>query len=259
MTPNSTTTTKNDLISSKPHMLHNFQLCDSERSDECIDFTMMYVKSKHFLTVLKKIEKNKKKAGKWVPLCCTLGGGVDLGLGITYEELCIKFSRTLDNLSYVTPRPYKKSLTFKNNFNKANKIFIDLFKKKKNNENYNSFQTGQKVSNTYGLSLQVDLNLYSTKTLTCAMCHKTIIQLGHERSPATVSEGNRITGLKEVVARCHEYQRPTDHNAIATKFHQEIFSCEGAYWQTFGSIRPFQVYNLGAHMYKYRLGVELFD
>ncbi|KAE9534012.1 hypothetical protein AGLY_008748, partial [Aphis glycines] len=30
--------------------------------------------------------------GKWVPFCCTLGGGVDLGLGITYEELCITFS-----------------------------------------------------------------------------------------------------------------------------------------------------------------------
>ncbi|KAE9521694.1 hypothetical protein AGLY_017914 [Aphis glycines] len=37
----------------------------------------------------------KKKVGKWVPFCCTLGGGVDLGLGITYEELCIKFSTTI--------------------------------------------------------------------------------------------------------------------------------------------------------------------
>ncbi|KAF0773331.1 Uncharacterized protein FWK35_00006550 [Aphis craccivora] len=31
------------------------------------------VKSKHFPTDLKKIEKKRKKAGKWVPLCCTLG------------------------------------------------------------------------------------------------------------------------------------------------------------------------------------------
>ncbi|KAE9524227.1 hypothetical protein AGLY_015266 [Aphis glycines] len=31
--------------------------------------------------------------GKWVPLCCTLGGGVDLGLGTTYKKPCIKFSR----------------------------------------------------------------------------------------------------------------------------------------------------------------------
>ncbi|KAE9541884.1 hypothetical protein AGLY_003875 [Aphis glycines] len=38
---------------------------------------------------------NTKKAGKWVPFCCTLGGGVDLGLRITYEELCIKFSKGL--------------------------------------------------------------------------------------------------------------------------------------------------------------------
>ncbi|KAE9527693.1 hypothetical protein AGLY_012766 [Aphis glycines] len=33
-----------------------------------------------------------KKSGQVVPFCCTLEGGVDLGLGITYEELCIKFS-----------------------------------------------------------------------------------------------------------------------------------------------------------------------
>ncbi|KAE9532771.1 hypothetical protein AGLY_009852 [Aphis glycines] len=33
--------------------------------------------------------------GKWVPLCCTLGSGVDLGLGKTYEKLSIKFSSIL--------------------------------------------------------------------------------------------------------------------------------------------------------------------
>ncbi|KAE9538809.1 hypothetical protein AGLY_005391 [Aphis glycines] len=38
---------------------------------------------------------HRKKVGKWVPLCCTLGGGVDLGLGITYEELCIKFTTSI--------------------------------------------------------------------------------------------------------------------------------------------------------------------
>ncbi|KAE9525939.1 hypothetical protein AGLY_013988 [Aphis glycines] len=36
---------------------------------------------------------NKNEVGKWVPLCCTLGGGVDLGLGTTYKKPCIKFSR----------------------------------------------------------------------------------------------------------------------------------------------------------------------
>ncbi|KAE9532621.1 hypothetical protein AGLY_009702 [Aphis glycines] len=30
--------------------------------------------------------------GKWKPFCCTLGGGVDLGLGVTYEKYCIKCS-----------------------------------------------------------------------------------------------------------------------------------------------------------------------
>ncbi|KAE9542884.1 hypothetical protein AGLY_002795 [Aphis glycines] len=29
---------------------------------------------------------NKKKAGKWVPFCGTLGGGVDLGLGYLYKH-----------------------------------------------------------------------------------------------------------------------------------------------------------------------------
>ncbi|KAE9540754.1 hypothetical protein AGLY_003999 [Aphis glycines] len=46
----------------------------------------------------KKSRKTKKKTGKWVPFCCTLGGGVDLGLGITYEELCIQFSTLCNEL-----------------------------------------------------------------------------------------------------------------------------------------------------------------
>ncbi|KAE9533170.1 hypothetical protein AGLY_009598 [Aphis glycines] len=33
--------------------------------------------------------------GKWVPFYCSLGDGVDLRLGITYEELCIQFSKQL--------------------------------------------------------------------------------------------------------------------------------------------------------------------
>ncbi|KAE9537638.1 hypothetical protein AGLY_006661 [Aphis glycines] len=38
-------------------------------------------------------EEKCKKVGKWVPLCCTLGGGVDLGLGTTHKEPCNKFSK----------------------------------------------------------------------------------------------------------------------------------------------------------------------
>ncbi|KAE9534077.1 hypothetical protein AGLY_008813 [Aphis glycines] len=37
----------------------------------------------------------KKKSGQVGTLCCTLGGEVNLGLGITYEELCINFSNIL--------------------------------------------------------------------------------------------------------------------------------------------------------------------
>ncbi|KAE9544840.1 hypothetical protein AGLY_000382 [Aphis glycines] len=56
-----------------------------------------------------------KKAGKWVPFCCTLGGGVDLGLGITYEELCIKFSSIL-----IGPKKFYRH--FKKKFSEKLKI-----------------------------------------------------------------------------------------------------------------------------------------
>ncbi|KAE9537387.1 hypothetical protein AGLY_006410 [Aphis glycines] len=53
----------------------------------------------------------------WVPLCYTLGGGVDLGLGITYEELCINFSNIL-TLPKTFYRHFKKKILRKiENFN----------------------------------------------------------------------------------------------------------------------------------------------
>ncbi|KAE9544390.1 hypothetical protein AGLY_001569 [Aphis glycines] len=55
--------------------------------------------------------------GKWIPLCCTLGGGVDLGLGITYEELCIKFSSIL-----IGPKKFNRH--FKKNFSEKLKISV---------------------------------------------------------------------------------------------------------------------------------------
>ncbi|KAE9531337.1 hypothetical protein AGLY_010543 [Aphis glycines] len=61
--------------------------------------------------------------GKWVPLCCTLGGGVDLGLGITYEELCIKFSSIL-----IGPKKFYRH--FKKNF--SEKLKISVLKKTQN-------------------------------------------------------------------------------------------------------------------------------
>ncbi|KAE9530953.1 hypothetical protein AGLY_011415 [Aphis glycines] len=38
-----------------------------------------------------KIQLKLKKVGKWVTLCCTLGDGVDLGLGKTYGKLSVEF------------------------------------------------------------------------------------------------------------------------------------------------------------------------
>ncbi|KAF0702408.1 Uncharacterized protein FWK35_00026888, partial [Aphis craccivora] len=49
------------LINEEPRAVNSIIILDSERSDECIDLTMMCVKSKHFPTLFKKIEKNKKK------------------------------------------------------------------------------------------------------------------------------------------------------------------------------------------------------
>ncbi|KAE9543452.1 hypothetical protein AGLY_002252 [Aphis glycines] len=50
-------------------------------------------------------------------LCCTLGGGVDLGLGITYEELCIQFSSIL-----IGPKICYRH--FKKNFSEKLKISL---------------------------------------------------------------------------------------------------------------------------------------
>ncbi|KAE9537342.1 hypothetical protein AGLY_006365, partial [Aphis glycines] len=61
----------------------NFIL-DSERSDECIDFTMI-ITSRNNASISNfggGLYYREKKVGKWVPFCCTLGGGVDLGLGV---------------------------------------------------------------------------------------------------------------------------------------------------------------------------------
>ncbi|KAE9534955.1 hypothetical protein AGLY_008247, partial [Aphis glycines] len=63
------------------------------------------------------------KAGKWVPFCCTLGGGVDLGLGITYEELYITFSSIL-----IGPKKFYRH--FKKKF--LGKLKISFLKKSQN-------------------------------------------------------------------------------------------------------------------------------
>ncbi|KAE9524048.1 hypothetical protein AGLY_015529 [Aphis glycines] len=67
-----------------------------------------------------------KKVGKWVPLCCTLGGGVDLGLGIY-------------NLYFLNNNKYQKSFEAKPLFNAVLKIygepctkFLKLSYKRKN-------------------------------------------------------------------------------------------------------------------------------
>ncbi|KAE9534023.1 hypothetical protein AGLY_008759 [Aphis glycines] len=60
-----------------------------------------------------------KKVDKWVTFCYTLGGGVDLGLGITYEELCIKFSSIL-----MGPKKFYRH--FKKKFSEKLKISVIL-------------------------------------------------------------------------------------------------------------------------------------
>ncbi|KAE9527308.1 hypothetical protein AGLY_013006 [Aphis glycines] len=67
-------------------------------STQCMNILKEMIVCDETLTTKSMKEKysfclKKKKVGKWIPFCCTLGGGVDLGLGITYEELCIKFSK----------------------------------------------------------------------------------------------------------------------------------------------------------------------
>ncbi|KAE9536922.1 hypothetical protein AGLY_006729 [Aphis glycines] len=80
----------------------------------------------------KTLSVDRKKVGKWVPLCCTLGGGVDLGLGAK------KFYRH-----------------FKNNF--SEKLKISVLKKTQNilkiksckeNANLNNWKTYGKLSAT---------------------------------------------------------------------------------------------------------------
>ncbi|KAE9543905.1 hypothetical protein AGLY_001883 [Aphis glycines] len=58
---------------------------------------------------------------KWVPFCCTLGGEVDLGLGITYEELCIKFSRPKKFYRHFKKK-FQKNLKFQLSINISKKL-----------------------------------------------------------------------------------------------------------------------------------------
>ncbi|KAE9533241.1 hypothetical protein AGLY_009282 [Aphis glycines] len=70
-----------------------------------------------------RVTINHKKVGKWVPFCCTLGGGVDLGLGITYEELCIKIFKYFDWAKKILS-------TLQKNF--SEKLKISVLKKTQN-------------------------------------------------------------------------------------------------------------------------------
>ncbi|KAE9524482.1 hypothetical protein AGLY_015115 [Aphis glycines] len=102
----------------KRNMINVIQiLCDS--TQYCTTLRLLpYFKFLRNMSTSKKIAI-KKKVGKWVPFCCTLGGEVDLGLGITYEELCIIFLR-----------PKKFYRHFKKNF--PEKLKISVLKKTQN-------------------------------------------------------------------------------------------------------------------------------
>ncbi|KAE9536778.1 hypothetical protein AGLY_006840, partial [Aphis glycines] len=71
--------------------------------------------------------------GKWVPLCCTLGGGVNLGLGTTHKEPCIKFSSFFGHPKFFY-RHFKKKIRIKiENFS----VFeLQLYKKIDSVENW---------------------------------------------------------------------------------------------------------------------------
>ncbi|KAE9531247.1 hypothetical protein AGLY_010453, partial [Aphis glycines] len=78
--------------------------------------------------------------GKWVPFCCTLGGGVDLGLGITYEELCIKFSSIL-----IGPKKFYRH--FKKKFSEKLKKF--QFITSRNNAPISNYGGGFRCKSEY--------------------------------------------------------------------------------------------------------------
>ncbi|KAE9535762.1 hypothetical protein AGLY_007663, partial [Aphis glycines] len=133
-------------------LLANFRVFDrfptikTTHKEPCIKFSKFFGHPKIFYRHFKKnfSKKSKisvipltltfeiKKVGKWVPFCCTLGGGVDLGLGITYEELCIKFSTTIKTthkepcikFSKLFGHPKIFYRHFKKNFSKKSKISV---------------------------------------------------------------------------------------------------------------------------------------
>ncbi|KAE9524004.1 hypothetical protein AGLY_015651, partial [Aphis glycines] len=76
-----------------------------------------------------------KKVGKWVPLCCTLEGGVDLGLGLEYLTLDININNFMNfelqnNLQiFMILTTQKKSKYFENQITKTYEEFCTKFSK----------------------------------------------------------------------------------------------------------------------------------
>ncbi|KAE9525894.1 hypothetical protein AGLY_013943 [Aphis glycines] len=92
------------------------------------------------------------KVGKWVPFCCTLGGGVDLRLGITYEELCITFSSIL-----IGPKKFYRH--FKKKF--LGKLKISFLKKSQNILKIKSRKENDNLNNW--LNLEFILQIFEEK------------------------------------------------------------------------------------------------
>ncbi|KAE9530970.1 hypothetical protein AGLY_011432 [Aphis glycines] len=65
----------------------------------------------HFLKFI-YMKANKKKVGKWVPFCCTLGGGVDVRLGYLYKHFYELYLQ--NNLQiFIILTNFRQNLNFK--------------------------------------------------------------------------------------------------------------------------------------------------
>ncbi|KAE9534011.1 hypothetical protein AGLY_008747 [Aphis glycines] len=72
---------------------------------------MMIVIKNEKLELKKFVTKTKKKVGKWVPLCCTLRDGVDLGLGTKkyFQYGALALNKNMGPLKSYFPGPVENS------------------------------------------------------------------------------------------------------------------------------------------------------
>ncbi|KAE9533516.1 hypothetical protein AGLY_009154 [Aphis glycines] len=108
---------------------------------------------------IRKLHSRIKKVGKWVPFCCTLGGGVDLGLGI-YD------------LYYLNNNKYQKSFEAKPLFNAVLKIYGKLCTKfsklSYKRKNFYDFPTTKLLANFRNFDIfRINSNFQTTYKKPC--------------------------------------------------------------------------------------------